>query len=68
MPFSMAFRWRVNDGPTLNADLVAAFVIFLWIRTSIAKKLYNVCDLSGGGEARAPCLPLDPRMSTISSS
>ena len=65
-PFSMAFRWRVNDGPTLNAGLVAAFVIFLWIRTRIAKKPYNVCDLSvGRGRFRPPvplltraCLPL----------
>ena len=24
-PLSMAFRWCVNDGPTLNAGLVAAF-------------------------------------------
>ena len=32
----MAFRWWADDGPTLNAG----FVIFQWIRPSIAKKPY----------------------------
>ena len=40
----MAFRWRADDGQTLNAGLVAA--IFQEIRTCIA--LY-FCDFSGGG-------------------
>ena len=31
----MAFRWRADDGPTLNAGLVAA--IFHEIRTCIAR-------------------------------
>ena len=32
----MAICWRTDDGPTLNAGLVYSFVIFQWIRTSIA--------------------------------
>ena len=35
----MAFRWRADDGPTLNAGLVA--VIFQGIRTNIIKKHYT---------------------------
>ena len=34
----MAFRWRADDGPTVNADW--CFVIFQGIHTSIAKKPY----------------------------
>ena len=61
-PFKWCFAgWRVDDGPTLNADLVA--VIFEGIRTSIAKKPYIFCDFSGwGGGSKPPvkkalCLP-----------
>ena len=36
---SMAFRWRANDGPTLNAGSVV-FMIFQGIRTSIAKNVF----------------------------
>ena len=35
-----AFRWRADDGQTLNTGLVA--VIFQGIRTSIAKKPYII--------------------------
>ena len=58
----MAFRWRADDGPTLNAGL-AAFVIFQGIRTSIAKKPY-VCYFSGGRDPLPPP-PLDPHMQII---
>ena len=37
----MAFRWRADDGPTFNADLVA-FVIFK------AKKPYTFLDFTEG--------------------
>ena len=44
----MAFRWRADDGPTLNAGLIAA--IFQGIRTSIiAKKPYIFVIFQGGG-------------------
>ena len=39
----MAFCWRANNGPTLNAGLVA--VIFEGIRTIIAMKAYIVVML-----------------------
>ena len=43
----MAFRWRANDGPTLNAGLVAT--IFQGIRTYIAQKSYIFVIFQGGG-------------------
>ena len=49
----MAFRWRTDDGPTLNAGLVA--VIFRGSKFSIAKKPY-FCDFQGGG-VRTICAP-----------
>ena len=60
----MAFRWRANDGPTLNADLVCSFVIFQGIRISIAKKPYIFLIFHGGGLGGPPP-PLDPRMWSI---
>ena len=36
----MAFRWRADDGTTLNAGLVALRIFFKEIRTSITKKPY----------------------------
>ena len=50
-PFKMEFRWPADDGPTLNAGLVAG------IRSSIAKKpyifvIFQVCVWGGG---RIPC-------------
>ena len=47
----MAFRWRADNGPTLNAGLVA--VIFQGVRTSIAKKLY-IFDIFQGREGPDP--------------
>ena len=61
----MAFRWRADDGPTLNAGLVALWFfrgsgpvlqgnpIFLWF------------FMGGGGGGRDPLSPpLDPPMTT----
>ena len=36
----MVFRWRADEGPTLNAGLIGSFVIGQGIRTTIAKKSY----------------------------
>ena len=54
----MAFRWRADDGPTLNTGLVAA--IFPGIRTCIARK---PCIFQGGGGPDPLSPPLDPHMS-----
>ena len=51
----MAFRWRADDGPTLNAGLVG-----LWW-TIIAKKPYILVIFQGGG-SEPPVPPLDLRM------
>ena len=48
----MAFRWRADDDPTLNAGLVA--VIFQGIRTSIAKEPYIFCNFLGGSGPPVP--------------
>ena len=47
----MAFRWRADDGPTLNAGLVA--VIFQGIRTCIASKSYIFVIFEV--DVRTPC-------------
>ena len=47
----MAFCWRADGGPTLNASLV-----FQGIQTSIAKKPYIFVIFQGGG-VRTPCPP-----------
>ena len=53
----MVFRWRADDGPTLNAGF-CSFVIFQGIRASIAKKPYVfVIFRGGGGGVRTPCPP-----------
>ena len=49
----MAFRWRADNGPTLNADLAA------WIRTSTAKEPFIFVVLQGEGVSPLP--PLPPR-------
>ena len=63
----MVFRWRANDGPTLNAGLID--VILQRIRTRIAKKPYIFCDFSwgggGGGSRSPPVSHLDLRMAYI---
>ena len=53
----MAFHWQADDGPTLNAGLVALW--FKGIRTSIAKEPYVFCNFPVGGP---PVPPLDPHM------
>ena len=47
-----------DDGPTLNASLVALW--FKGIQTSIAKKPYIFCDFRGC--SGPPVAPLDPHM------
>ena len=48
----MEFRWRVDDGPALNAGLVAA--IFQGIRTCIARKPYIFVIFQGGPDPLSP--------------
>ena len=43
----MVFCWHADDGPKLNAGLVA--VIFWGIRTGIARKPYIFVIFQGGG-------------------
>ena len=57
----MAFRWRADDGPTLNAGLAAA--IFQGIRICIAIKPY--ISVIFQGRSGPPVPPLDPHMATI---
>ena len=54
----MAFRWRSDDGPTLNAGLVA----LCFFRGSEPVLLRNpiFCDFSGGSGPPVP--PLDPHI------
>ena len=59
----MAFRWRADDGPTLNAGLVAA--IFQGIRTYIARKTCIFVIFQGGGSGPPVPPPLDPHMSLL---
>ena len=61
----MAFRWHADDGPTLNAGLVAANC--QGIRTCIARKPYIFVIFQGGGSRPPvppppPTPPLDPHM------
>ena len=55
----MAFRWRADDGPTLNGWL-GSFVIFQGIWTSIAKKPYIFVIFRGGGGGGALVSVGDP--------
>ena len=57
----MAFCWRANDGPTLNAGLVAA-IFFQGIQTSIAKKPNNFEIFQGGWGPDPLSPPLDLHM------
>ena len=54
---SMAFRWRPDDGLTLNSGLVA-LRFSKWIRTNIAKKTFFVIFQGGGGGSVPPVAPL----------
>ena len=58
-----AFRWRDDDGPLMNTDLVA-LCFFQGILTSIAKKPYIFRFFLGGGSRppAPPPPPLDPYM------
>ena len=61
----MEFCLRADDGPTLNAGLVA-ICFFQGIQIRIAKKPYMFCDFSRGeGRVRTPvpfwirtCIPI----------
>ena len=53
----MVFRWRANDGPTLNTGY-GGFVIFQGIWTSIAKEPYSFVIFQGGPDPLSS--PLDP--------
>ena len=53
------FRWRADDGPTLNPVLVAA--IFQGIRTCIARKSYIFAIFQGEGPDPLSSI-LDPYM------
>ena len=57
----MEFRWRADDGPTLNADLVAV-CFFQGIRTSIATEPYSIVIFQEGRSGPLPRPPLDPHM------
>ena len=57
----MAFRWRGDDGPTLNAGLVA--LCFSGDPDQYCYETQYFCDFSGwGGESGPPVPPLDPPM------
>ena len=51
----MAFRWHADDGPTLNAGLVA--VIFQGTWTCIARKPYIFGIFQGGRDLLSPPPP-----------
>ena len=55
----MAFRWQDEDGPTLNAGLIA--VIVQGIRTVLLRNpiflLFSNWGGGGGGGVRTPSLP-----------
>ena len=54
----LAFRWCADDGPTLNASLVALCDFFQGIRTSIAKKpcIFLIFQGEGGGQLNPPMM------------
>ena len=62
----MAFRWRADDGPTLNADL-KDLCVFQRIRTSMLRNaifwwFFSGRGGGGGGGPDPLPPPLDPRM------
>ena len=54
----MAFRWRVDDGPTLNAGLVA--LCFFRDPDQYCHGTLYFCDFSGGWSRPPVPPPLDP--------
>ena len=52
----MAFRWWADDGPTLNAALVA-LCFFRGPRPVLRKKNNCFCDFSEGGGGSRPPVP-----------
>ena len=51
----MAFRWRADDGPTLNAGLVhVALLFFNGSGPVLLNKPYIFCNFSGGSGPPAP--------------
>ena len=60
----MAFRWRSNDGPTLNAGLVALLVIRESKPVFLRKHIF-VIFRGGGGVSTAPVPSQDPRMGSM---
>ena len=60
-----AFRYRTDDGPTLNAGFVATLWFFRGSRTVPNGTLYLCYFSEGGGESGPPVPPLDPRMDTV---
>ena len=57
----MAFRWRADDGPTLNAGLVASR-FFRGSGPKLLRTLYFCNFPGGGGPPAPPPPPLDPHM------
>ena len=61
----MAFRWHTDDGPTLNAGLIAA--IFKGVRICIVRKPnIFVIFQGGGGGPDLPAPSLDPQTVRVS--
>ena len=68
LAIQMAFRWRADDGTTLNAGLVASS--FLGDPDQYCWETLYFCDFPGGGGGgwgygRPAPTPLDPRMISI---
>ena len=59
----MAFRWWADDGPTLNAGLVACD--FKEIRTSISREPHIYVIFQGGGGSGPLAPTLDPHMFVV---
>ena len=53
----MTFRWRADDGPTMNAGLVVV-CFFSWDPDQYCYETQYFCVLSGGGGVRITCPPL----------
>ena len=59
----MAFRWRANDGPTLNAGLVVLRISGDPVHYCLEILYFLDFSRGGGGGGSGPSVPpLDPRM------